>query len=90
MSRVQLALNVDDLEKSIAARADTPYLIGDLTQSFGAVVLGQCVERVGLNINEPVRRWTSGIPEASATIFILSPLISMSWLDSGCDGPTLT
>ena len=65
----EAGLGKQDLEKSIAARADTPYLIGDLTQSFSAVVLGQCIERVALNINEPVRRWTSSIPETSATIF---------------------
>jgi CubicO group peptidase (beta-lactamase class C family) len=64
----EAGLGKQDLEGSIAARPDTPYLIGDLTQSFSAVVLGQCVERTGLNINEPVRRWTSSIPESSATI----------------------
>ena len=63
-----VGLGKQDLERSIAARADTPYLIGDLTQSFGAAVLGQCVERTGLNIDDPMRRWTSDIPEASATV----------------------
>ena len=63
-----VGLGKQDLERSIAARADTPYLIGDLTQSFGAAVLGQCVERTGLNINDPMRRWTSDIPESSATV----------------------
>ena len=57
-----------DIEKSIVPRADTPYLVGDLTQTFGAVVLGQCIERVALDINAPMRRWTLDIPEASATI----------------------
>ncbi len=57
-----------DLEKSIATRADTPFLIGDLTQTFGAVVLGQCIERVALDINAPIRRWTQDIPEAGATV----------------------
>ena len=61
-------LGKQDIEKSIAARADTPYLIGDLTQSFGAVVLGQCIERTGLNIDDPMRRWTSDIPESTATV----------------------
>lgn len=56
-----------DVEKSIAARADTPYLIGDLTQSFAAIVLGQCVERVGLDIRTPMGRWAS-LPEFAATI----------------------
>jgi CubicO group peptidase (beta-lactamase class C family) len=60
-------LGRQDVEKSIAARADTPYLIGDLTQSFAAIVLGQCVERAGLDINTPMRRWAS-LPESTATI----------------------
>lgn len=60
-------LGRQDVEKSIAARADTPYLIGDLTQSFAAIVLGQCVERAGLDINTPMRRWAS-LPESAATI----------------------
>lgn len=60
-------LGRQDVETSIAARADTPYLIGDLTQSFAAIVLGQCVERAGLDINTPMRRWAS-LPEAAATI----------------------
>ena len=64
----EAGLGKQDLEKSVPARPDTPYLIGDLTQTFGAVVLGQCIERTGLNINDPVRRWTSSIPESSATI----------------------
>jgi len=63
-----VGLGKQDLEKSIAARADTPYLIGDLTQSFGAAVLGQCIERTGLNIDDPMRRWTSDIPESAATV----------------------
>ncbi len=56
-----------DVERAIVARADTPYLIGDLTQSFAAIVLGQCVERAALDINTPIRRWSS-LPEAGATI----------------------
>jgi len=56
-----------DAEKNLPARADTPYLIGDLTQSFSAIVLGQCVERTGLDINTPMRRWAS-LPESSATV----------------------
>ncbi len=34
-----------DLETSIAARPDTPYLVGDLTQVFTTLLLAQCAER---------------------------------------------
>jgi CubicO group peptidase (beta-lactamase class C family) len=64
----EAGLGKQDVEANVAARPDTPYLIGGLTQSFGAVVLGQCVERTGLSIDAQVRRWTSSIPESSATI----------------------
>jgi len=61
-------LGKQDLERSIDARDDTLYPIGDLTQTFAAVLVGQCVDRVGLNINQPIRRWTDSIPENSATL----------------------
>lgn len=62
-------LGKQDVENNIAARADTPYLIGGLTQSFTAIVLGQCVEQARLDINQPIRRWTGEIPESDATVF---------------------
>jgi CubicO group peptidase (beta-lactamase class C family) len=62
-------LGKQDVENSIAARADTPYLIGGLTQSFAAIVLGQCVERAALDVAEPMRRFTNAIPESAATVF---------------------
>jgi CubicO group peptidase (beta-lactamase class C family) len=41
------------LETFIAARDDTPYLIGDLTQTFASVLLLQCVERGTLRLDNP-------------------------------------
>ena len=61
-------LGRQDVEQSIPARADTPYLIGDLTENFAAVVLGQCVEQAGLNIAQPISRWSSTIPETGAQV----------------------
>lgn len=61
-------LGRQDAEQSIPARGDTPYLIGDLTQNFAAVVLGQCVERTGLSITQPMSRWSSLIPEPGAQV----------------------
>jgi CubicO group peptidase (beta-lactamase class C family) len=61
-------LGKQDVENSIAARADTPYLIGGLTQSFAAIVLGQCVERAALDVDQPIRRFTNAIPESSARV----------------------
>lgn len=64
-----IGLGRQDVENSVAARADTPYLIGQLTQPMTALVLGQCVQQVGLDINQPMRRWTSSLPESSATVY---------------------
>jgi CubicO group peptidase (beta-lactamase class C family) len=64
----QAGLGKQDVERSIAARDDTPYPIGDLTQTFAAVLVGQCVESAGLSINQPIRRWSDAIPEGSATL----------------------
>jgi CubicO group peptidase (beta-lactamase class C family) len=61
-------LGKQDLERSINASDDTPYPIGDLTQTVAAVLLGQCVEQAGLSIDQPIRRWTDSIPEGAATI----------------------
>ena len=61
-------LGRQDVERSVVARPDTPYPIGDLTQTFAAVLVGQCVENLGLSINQPIRRWTDAIPETSATL----------------------
>jgi CubicO group peptidase (beta-lactamase class C family) len=63
----EAGLGRQDAERNVPARADTPYLIGDLTQSFAAVVLGQCVERAGLDINTPIQRWAS-LPESAANV----------------------
>ena len=37
-------LGRQDVERSIGARDDTVYPIGDLTQTFAAVLVGQCVD----------------------------------------------
>ncbi len=64
----EAGLGRQDVENNVAARADTPYLIGGLSQTVGAVVLGQCVQRRGLNIDAPIGRWTSNVTEPGATI----------------------
>lgn len=61
-------LGRQDVEQSIPARADTPYLIGDLTQNFAAIVLGLCVERAAFSISQPMSRWSAAIPESGAQV----------------------
>lgn len=65
-------LGRQDVEASITARADTPYLVAGLTQSFAAVALGQCVERGALDISAPVRRWVPAFPDTSTVQLVLA------------------
>jgi CubicO group peptidase (beta-lactamase class C family) len=59
---------VQDVERSVPAAPDTPFLIGGLAQSMAAVLLGECAEGGRLNIGEPIRRWAPDFPLASATV----------------------
>ena len=43
-----------DVESVVVARDDTPYLIGDLTQTFAAVMALQCVERGTLELEDRI------------------------------------
>jgi CubicO group peptidase (beta-lactamase class C family) len=57
-----------DLEHQLAARPDTPYRVASLTKTFASALLMQCVERGTLSLDEPIRRYTAGIPEQGATV----------------------
>lgn len=57
-----------NLDGSQPATPDTPYPIGDLSQTFASVILGQCAESGRLRIEEPIRRWSDAIPESDATV----------------------
>jgi CubicO group peptidase (beta-lactamase class C family) len=57
-----------DVERRIAATPNTPYQIGGLTQVFTATALLYCVEAGTLRLDDPMSRFTSAIPEATATV----------------------
>lgn len=57
-----------DVERSIAAGAMTPYPIADLTQTFGATLVLQLVERGRFDLVDRIQRWTPVIPQTQATI----------------------
>lgn len=59
---------LQDVENSIAATPSTPYVVGGLTETLSSVLLLLCVERGVVNLDEPIRRWTSAIPEQTATV----------------------
>jgi CubicO group peptidase (beta-lactamase class C family) len=57
-----------DLESSIAARPDTPYLVGDLTQVFTTLLLARCAEEARVFRTDPIRQWVPLAPDPPATI----------------------
>ncbi len=61
-------LGMADVERNIQASADTPYPVGDLTQTLAAALVLRCIDRNQLSINERIQRWTTAIPETSATV----------------------
>ncbi len=52
----------------IRATPDTPYLVGDLSDTLAAVLLLQCVEQRHLELNEPIRKYGSEFPNGGATL----------------------
>jgi CubicO group peptidase (beta-lactamase class C family) len=51
-----------------AATPDTPYLVGDLSATLGAVLLLQCVEQRRLDLDRPIAQYGVTPPEPDATL----------------------
>ena len=57
-----------DVDGRVAATPDTPYRIASLTKTFSSVLLMQCVQAGTLSLDTPIRTYTSGVPDAAATV----------------------
>jgi CubicO group peptidase (beta-lactamase class C family) len=57
-----------NLETRIRAASDTPYPVSDLSESFAAVLLLQCVEQRRFDLDDQARRFGVTIPESTATL----------------------
>ena len=57
-----------NLETRVRATPDTPYLVGDLTQTIAAVLLLQCVEGRRLSLDEPLREYGVALSEPGVTL----------------------
>jgi CubicO group peptidase (beta-lactamase class C family) len=58
-----------DIENGLRPTADTPYLIGELSQALGAtLLLKECVDESYAELNDPVRDWFPGFAEPGTTI----------------------
>src|SRR5262245_24910943 len=62
------AFGRQDIERSIPARADTPFHLDGLTQVFTASYLLRCVEDGRLSLDEQIGEYKSDVPEPTATI----------------------
>jgi CubicO group peptidase (beta-lactamase class C family) len=57
-----------DVEGRIPATPDTPYRIASLTKTFTSTLLMQCRDAGTLNLDAPVRNYTTVVPDGSATV----------------------
>jgi CubicO group peptidase (beta-lactamase class C family) len=52
----------------IPATPDTPYLVGDLSDTLAAIMLLECYDRRQLYLEEPIRKYGAELPEPNVTI----------------------
>ncbi len=57
-----------DVENQIPATPDTPYRTASITKTFASMLLMKCVERGTLNLDTPIRTYTSGISDSRVTV----------------------
>ena len=68
-----------DIEANLRPTADTPYLIGDLSQSIGAtLLLKECIDESYAELNDRVAEWVPGFPDNDSTIAMLLAHIATS------------
>jgi len=57
-----------DVGARVRATPDTPYLVGDMSETLAAVLLLQCVEQRRLGLDEPFSRYAMEGVDGSATL----------------------
>jgi CubicO group peptidase (beta-lactamase class C family) len=57
-----------DVENQIPATPATPYRTASITKTFASMLLMRCVERGTLNLDTPIRNYTSGIADSRVTV----------------------
>src|SRR5688572_20303962 len=61
-------LGFADVEARVAAAPHTPYPIASITKTATSTLLMQCVEEGRLNLDAPIRTYTTAVPDANATV----------------------
>jgi CubicO group peptidase (beta-lactamase class C family) len=62
------AFGRQDIERSLATRADTPFHLDGLTQVFTATMVLRCVEEGRLSLDDRIGQFKANSPDADATI----------------------
>ena len=57
-----------DLGALIPATPNTPYLIGDISQVFGSLLLMQCMESGTVRLDDPLNQWTEEATPTGITL----------------------
>lgn len=60
-------LGFQDVGAHIAATPDTPYLVGDLSQTVASALLLECVEQRRFGLDDPIQQFGLSAPEPTAT-----------------------
>src|SRR5262245_51296534 len=61
-------LGFADVEARVAAAPHTPYPVASITKTATSTLLMQCVEDGRLNLDAPIRTYTTIVPDANATV----------------------
>jgi CubicO group peptidase (beta-lactamase class C family) len=61
-------MGLADIEASLPARPDTPYGVGDITQTFTTLLLAICAERNLVQPDQNIGRWVPTATTPAATI----------------------
>jgi CubicO group peptidase (beta-lactamase class C family) len=61
-------LGFANVDARIPARPDTPYVIGDLTEPFAAVLVLQCAERRQVDLDREITNYDGAVPDDRATV----------------------
>jgi CubicO group peptidase (beta-lactamase class C family) len=61
-------LGFADVEARVAAAPDTPYPIASITKTMTSTLVMQCVEEGRLDLDAPIRTYSTTVPDANATV----------------------
>ena len=61
-----------DVENKVPVHPNTPFAIGGVTQAMTGVLLGICVDRHQLDVDQGIRRWVPRFPEDAKVRAVLA------------------